>query len=81
MTLQPLSRLWRVRRLSELSLDAQNAPRVSKDHTERALQYMGFKARAEQTLLAVMDLVKSVRAACTAVACCLSALTWAARAA
>jgi len=45
-------------------LDAQNAPRVSKDHTERALQYMGFKARAEQTLLAEMDLVKSVRACC-----------------
>lgn len=77
--LQPLSRLWLVRRLSELSLDVQNAPRVSKDHTERALQYMEFKARAEQTLLAEMDVVKSVRALCALAFA--SALTWAARAA
>ena len=44
-----------------MSVGAQNSPRVSKDHTERALQYMEFKARAEQMLLAEMDQVKSVR--------------------
>ena len=49
------------RRLSELSAEAQNAPRVSKDHAERALQYMEFKARAEAALLAEMELVKTVR--------------------
>ena len=49
------------RRLSELSAEAQNAPRVSKDHADRALQYMEFKARAEAALLAEMELVKTVR--------------------
>ena len=58
--IQPLS-LPRCRHLSTLSYEVQNAPRVSKEHTERALQYMEFKARAEQTLLAEMDQVKSVR--------------------
>ena len=55
------SRLRFRRRLSELSAEAQNAPRVSKDHAERALQYMEFKARAEAALLAEMELVKTVR--------------------
>ena len=41
-------------------MDVQNAPRVSKEHAERALQYMEFKARAEQVLLAELDQVKSV---------------------
>lgn len=65
---------WRARRLSELSMDAQNSPRVSKEHTERALQYMEFKARAEQVLLAEMDQVKSARADARTPACfCLRA--------
>ena len=71
------------RRLSELSAEAQSAPRISKDHTERALQYMEFKARAEATLLAERELVKTVRHCSThpPVCVCAHELTSLARAA
>ena len=61
LNLRLCAHLTFVRRLSELSAEAQSAPRVSKDHAERALQYMELKARAEAVLLAEMELVKTVR--------------------
>ena len=61
MSVQLFAHPASVRRLSELSAEAQSAPRVSKDHAERALQYMEFKARAEAALLAEMEVVKTVR--------------------
>ena len=61
MSVQPFAYPASVRRLSALSAEAQSAPRVAKDHAERALQYMEFKARAEAALLAEMEVVKTVR--------------------